>query len=89
MSEKLNRARRNKKGVHMKKKYITPEITRIKMQPEQAVLSCCLVTYDSKILHHMGRNHCEADTAFCFRWWDSCEDVNARIDTIQQYSMQS
>ncbi len=31
----------NYKPIHKKKPYKTPEIAKIKMQPEQAVLSCC------------------------------------------------
>jgi hypothetical protein len=44
------------KGRLTKKPYKTPEVARIKMQPEQAVLSCCLITSPAKTTS--GLNYC-------------------------------
>jgi hypothetical protein len=45
-----------------KKPYTSPEIAKVKMQPEQAVLACCTVSYDYKTA---GSSFCTL-FSFCF-----------------------
>lgn len=45
-----------------KKPYTSPEIAKVKMQPEQAVLACCTVSYDYK---SSSFNFCTTGS-FCF-----------------------
>ena len=46
-----------------KKAYKSPEITKVKMQPEQAVLSCCARNLDNKFLQTANANYC---SEYCF-----------------------
>lgn len=47
-----------------KKSYKTPKIAKVKMQPEQAVLSCCVINYTPKLFAPGGSNVC-AQQAGC------------------------
>ena len=46
--QKKQRCNRQKGGVGRQKTYRKPDIAKVKMQPEQAVLTCCLDNYEPK-----------------------------------------